>query len=117
DRARGDRRKDRAVRILLAGGEGSSHHQKGGRDMHRTLILILAAASLFIPFASALYVEVPDYHSGIASAGVKDAINGRYGDVIFATDTGISVCTENGTWYSVNARNPGETPYGVLAPL
>ncbi|WP_301677526.1 hypothetical protein [Methanoculleus methanifontis] len=85
--------------------------------MHRTLILILAAASLFIPFASALYVEVPDYHSGIASAGVKDAINGRYGDVIFATDTGISVCTENGTWYSVNARNPGETPYGVLAPL
>ncbi|SCL75199.1 hypothetical protein L21_1091 [Methanoculleus chikugoensis] len=85
--------------------------------MYRALILILVAASLFIPFASALYVEVPDYHSGIASAGVKDAINGRYGDVIFATDGGISVYTENGTWYSVNARNPGETPYGSLAPL
>lgn len=87
--------------------------------MYRALILILAAASFFTPpFASALYVEVPDYHSGIASTGVKDTINGRYGDVIFATDGGISVYTENGTWYSVNARNPpGETAYGSLAPL
>ena len=85
--------------------------------MHRALILILAAAALFTTFASALYIEVPDYNSGIASAGVKDAINGRYGDVIFATDSGISVYTENGTWYSVNARHPKETPYGMLAPL
>ncbi|KDE55722.1 hypothetical protein [Methanoculleus sp. MH98A] len=85
--------------------------------MHRALILILAAAFLFSPPASALYVEVPDYHSGIASAGVKDAINGRYGDVIFATDSGISVHAENGTWYSVNARHPKETAYGLLAPL
>ncbi|KLK87354.1 hypothetical protein SZ63_11340 [Methanoculleus sediminis] len=60
---------------------------------------------------------MPDYHSGIASAGVKDAINGRYGDVIFATDSGISVHAENGTWYSVNARHPKETAYGLLAPL
>lgn len=85
--------------------------------MYRALILILAAASLFTPLASALYVEVPDYHSGIASAGVKDAINGRYGDVIFATDSGISVYMANGTWHSVNARHPEETAYGLLAPL
>lgn len=85
--------------------------------MHRALILFVAAASLFIPLSSALYVEVPDYNSGIASAGVLDAINGRYGDVIFATDNGISVYTANGTWYSVNARLPGETAYGTLAPL
>jgi len=85
--------------------------------MHRALILFVAAAFLFIPFSSALYVEVPDYRSGIASAGVHDAINGRYGDVIFATDSGISVYTANGTWYSVNARHPGETAYGMLAPL
>lgn len=85
--------------------------------MQRALILFVAAASLFIPLSSALYVEVPDYNSGIASAGVKEAINGRYGDVIFATDSGISVYSANGTWYSVNARNPGETAYGILAPL
>lgn len=85
--------------------------------MRRALILILAAASFFVPFVSALYIDVPDYSSGIASAGVKDVINGRYGDVIFATDGGISVYTENGTWYSVNARHPGETAYGSLAPL
>lgn len=85
--------------------------------MQRALILFVAAASLFIPLSSALYVEVPDYNSGIASAGVHDAINGRYGDVIFATDSGISVYSANGTWYSVNARNPGETAYGILAPL
>lgn len=85
--------------------------------MQRALILFVAAASLFIPLSSALYVEVPDYNSGIASDGVHDAINGRYGDVIFATDSGISVYTANGTWYSVNARNPGETAYGMLAPL
>ncbi|WP_250988093.1 hypothetical protein [Methanoculleus oceani] len=48
---------------------------------------------------------------------MKEAINGRYGDVIFATDSGISVHTANGTWYSVNARHPGETVYGRLAPL
>lgn len=85
--------------------------------MQRALILFVAAASLFIPLSSALYVEVPDYNSGIASDGVHDTINGRYGDVIFATDSGISVYTANGTWYSVNARNPGETAYGMLAPL
>lgn len=85
--------------------------------MRRALMLILAAAALFTSFASALYVEVPDYNSGIASAGVKDAVNGRYGDVIFATDGGISVYTQNGTWYSVNARHPDETPYGMIAPL
>jgi len=85
--------------------------------MRRYLILILAAAALFIPFASALYIEVPDYNSGIASAGVKDAMNGRYGDVIFATDSGISVYTADGAWSSVNARHPGETAYGLLAPL
>ncbi|MDN5340776.1 MAG: hypothetical protein PWQ30_1885 [Euryarchaeota archaeon] len=85
--------------------------------MRSILILILTAAALLCPSVSAIYVEVPDYHSSIASAGVKDIINGRYGDVIFATDGGISVYTENGTWYSVNARNPGETVYGSLAPL
>ncbi len=85
--------------------------------MHRALILFVAAASLFIPISSALYVEAPDYNSGIASAGVNEAINGRYGDVIFATDSGISVYTANGTWYSINPRHPGETAYGMLAPL
>ncbi len=85
--------------------------------MHRALILFVAVASLLFPLSSAIYIEVPDYNSGIASAGVKEAINGRYGDVIFATDSGISVYTANGTWYSVNARHPGETAYGRLAPL
>lgn len=85
--------------------------------MHRTLTLLLVAAVLLTSPAAALYVEVPDYSSTIASTGVKDVINGRYGDVIFATDGGISVYTENGTWYSINARHPGETPYGMLAPL
>ena len=85
--------------------------------MHRILIPLLTALLFFISPASALYVEVSDYGSGIASAGVKDVISGRYGDVIFATDGGISVYRENGTWYSVNARHPGETAYGMLAPL
>jgi len=85
--------------------------------MQRILILLVAAASFFAPLSSAVYVEVPDYNSGIASAGVLDITNGRYGDVIFATDGGISVHTANGTWYSVNARLPGETAYGMLAPL
>ena len=48
---------------------------------------------------------------------MTDAINGRYGDVIFATDTGISFYGANGTWHSVNARFPGETAYGLLSPL
>ncbi len=85
--------------------------------MHRALILCVVAASLLILPSSALYIESPDYDTGIASAGVKEAINGRYGDVIFATDSGISVYTANGTWYSVNARHPGETAYGPLSPL
>ena len=74
-------------------------------------------AFLLTPLLSAIYVDVPDYETGIASAGVKDAINGRFGDVIFATDSGISIYMANGTWYSVNARHPGETAYGMLAPL
>lgn len=85
--------------------------------MHRILILSVLAASLLVSSASALYVDVPDYDAGIASAGVTGAINGRYGDVIFATDNGISVYTANGSWYSINSRHPGETAYGVLAPL
>ena len=85
--------------------------------MRRIVILFIVLASLPVAVSSALYIEAPDYDSGIASAGVTDATNGRYGDVIFATDAGISVYTANGTWYSVNARHPGETPYGMLAPL
>jgi len=85
--------------------------------MYRVLIISAVLASLLIPLSSAIYIEVPDYDTGIASAGVKDVTNGRYGDVIFATDSGISVYTANGTWYSVNARHPGETAYGMLAPL
>ncbi len=85
--------------------------------MHRALILFVAAASLLFPLSSAIYIEVPDYNSGIASAGVKEAINGRYGDVIFGTDSGISVYTADGTWSSINPRHPGETAYGLLAPL
>ncbi|NLM29566.1 MAG: hypothetical protein GX216_03915 [Methanomicrobiales archaeon] len=82
--------------------------------MRRVLVVFLAI--LLVPVSSAIYVEVPDYWSGIASAGVQDVINGRYGDVIFATDSGISVYTANGTWYSVNARHPGETAYGWVSP-
>ncbi|MFY1643070.1 hypothetical protein ACK11Z_04950 [Methanoculleus bourgensis] len=85
--------------------------------MYQTLIISAVLASLLIPLSSAIYIEVPDYDTGIASAGVKDVTNGRYGDVIFATDSGISVYTANGTWYSVNTRHPGETAYGMLAPL
>jgi len=85
--------------------------------MRRDLILVVVAVSLLIPPSAALYIDVPDYDAGIASAGVNGAINGRYGDVIFATDDGISVYTANGTWSSVNARHPGETAYGLLAPL
>jgi Predicted periplasmic ligand-binding sensor domain len=85
--------------------------------MHHPLIALIALLSLLILPSSALYIEAPDYDSGIASAGVKEAINGRYGDVIFATDSGISVYTANSTWYSVNPRYPGETAYGLLAPL
>jgi len=85
--------------------------------MHRGLILPVLAASLLISLASGLYIDVPDYDEGIASAGITCAINGRYGDVIFATDNSISVYTANGTWYSVNPRHPGETAYGMLAPL
>jgi len=85
--------------------------------MYRTLLISAVLASLLIPLSSAIYIEVPDYDTGIASAGVKDVTNGRYGDVIFATDSGISVYTAKGTWYSVNARHPGETAYGMLAPL
>ena len=85
--------------------------------MRHALILSVIALALFMLPSSALYVEVPDYASGIASAGVKEAINGRYGDVIFATDGAISVYTANGTWYSVNPRHPRETVYGTITPL
>ncbi len=84
--------------------------------MRRALIPVLAI-SFLISLSSALYIDMPDYGEGIASAGVTDAINGRYGDVIFATDYGISFYTANGTWYSVNPRHPGETAYGTLVPL
>ncbi|WP_292520674.1 hypothetical protein [Methanoculleus sp.] len=85
--------------------------------MHRNLILFIVAAFLLIPASSALYVEEPDFYTGIASAGVKDITNGLYGDVIFATDYGISIYTANGTWYSVNPRHPGETAYGEFVHL
>lgn len=86
--------------------------------MRRDLILSTVLVTLLlIPFSSALYIDVPDYDAGIASAGVNNAINGRYGDVIFATDSGISVYAADGTWSSVNSRHPGETAYGMLAPL
>ncbi len=85
--------------------------------MHRALIVSIVALSLLILPSSALYIGMPDYDAGIASAGVKEAINGRYGDVIFATDNGISVYAANGTWSTVNPRHPGETAYGLLAPL
>lgn len=85
--------------------------------MHRTLILFLVAVPFLISLSSAISIDAPDYDTGIASAGVTDAVNGRYGDVIFATDGGISVYTANGTWYSVNARHPGKTTYGEIAPL
>jgi ligand-binding sensor domain-containing protein len=85
--------------------------------MRRALIVSVVAVSFLISLSSALYIDVPDYDEGIASAGVTDAINGRYGDVIFATDNGVSVYTANGTWYSVNPRHPGETAYGLLEPL
>lgn len=85
--------------------------------MRQDLILFVVAVSLLIPLSSALYIDVPDYDTGIASAGVRDAINGRYGDVIFATDNGISMYTADGTWSSINSRHPGETAYGPLSPL
>jgi len=85
--------------------------------MHRVLILSLIVLSLLVPASSALYIKEPDFYTGIASAGVKDVTNGLYGDVIFATDYGISVYTEDGTWYSLNPRHPGETAYGWLTPL
>lgn len=85
--------------------------------MHRALILSVVLSALLIPPSPAVSVDVPDFDAWIASAGVTDAINGRYGDVIFATDSGISVYGANGTWHSVNTRHPGETAYGLLAPL
>ena len=85
--------------------------------MRQTLIFFLILSSLLLSPSSAISVDVPDFHAWIASAGVTDAINGRYGDVIFATDTGISFYGANGTWHSVNARFPGETAYGLLSPL
>ena len=85
--------------------------------MHRALILSVALLFLLISPSPAISIDVPDFDTGIASAGVTDAINGRHGDVIFATDSGISMYTANGTWHSVNARHPGETAYGLLAPL
>jgi len=85
--------------------------------MRQTLIFFLILSSLLLSPSSAVSVDVPDFHAWIASAGVTDAINGRYGDVIFATDTGISFYGANGTWHSVNARFPGETAYGLLSPL
>ncbi len=85
--------------------------------MRQALIFFLILSSLLLSPSSAVSVDVPDFHVWIASAGVTDAINGRYGDVIFATDTGISFYGANGTWHSVNARFPGETTYGLLSPL
>ena len=85
--------------------------------MRQTLIFFFILSSLLLSPSSAVSVDVPDFHAWIASAGVTDAINGRYGDVIFATDTGISFYGANGTWHSVNARFPGETAYGLLSPL
>jgi len=85
--------------------------------MRQTLIFFFILSSLLLSPSSAVSVDVPDFHAWIASAGVTDAINGRYGDVIFATDTGISFYGANGTWHSVNTRFPGETAYGLLSPL
>lgn len=85
--------------------------------MHRVLITSVAVLLLLTAVSSGLYIDVPDYETGIASAGVNDVINGLYGDVIFATDSGISFYSANGTWSSVNARFPGETAYGRISPL
>lgn len=85
--------------------------------MYQSLVVSVVLISLFSSIPSPICVDVPDYDSGIASAGVKDIISGRYGDVIFATDSGISVYTANETWYSVNARYPGETAYGTISPI
>lgn len=78
---------------------------------------LLLASLLVIPSSSGIYIASPDYVSSIASADVKDVINGRYGDVIFATSSGLSIYTADGRWYSVNARNPRQTDYGFLEPL
>lgn len=85
--------------------------------MHPVLMVSVALMILLAPLPSTIYVDVPNYEDGIASAGVRDIINGRYGDVIFATDSGISIYAADGIWRSVNARHPGETPYGTMAPL
>ena len=50
---------------------------------------LLLASLLVIPSSSGIYIASPDYVSSIASADVKDVINGRYGDVIFATSSGL----------------------------
>jgi len=78
---------------------------------------LLLVSLLIIPPSSGIYIAAPDHASSIASADVKDVINGRYGDVIFATAEGLSIYTASGTWYSVNARNPRQTDYGFLEPL
>jgi ligand-binding sensor domain-containing protein len=85
--------------------------------MHHPLIVLGVLLALLIAPAHALYVDVPDYDTGIVSAGVKDVVNGLHGDVVFATDSGISVYTMNGTWYSVTQKYPRTTSYGALKPI
>ncbi len=85
--------------------------------MRQALILSILLFCILIPPSPAVSVDVPDFNAWIASAGVTDVINGRYGDIIFATDTGLSFYGANGTWHSVNTRFPGETAYGRLIPL
>ena len=85
--------------------------------MHQALIFSLVLFSVLIPPSLGVSVDVPDFNAWIASAGITDVINGRYGDVIFATDTGLSFYSVNGTWCTINTRYPGETAYGRLMPL
>jgi ligand-binding sensor domain-containing protein len=85
--------------------------------MHKSLILPVIILSLLCPASSALYVDVPHAEAGILSAGINDITSGLYGDVIFATDSGMSFYDLNGTWYSVTPGQPRDTPYGALAPI
>ncbi len=68
--------------------------------MHRSLIAVLAIAACILPASAEVHVFAPHAGVSIASAGVKDMTNGMEGEAVFATDSGLSVYYQNGTWHT-----------------
>ncbi|WP_128694435.1 hypothetical protein [Methanoculleus taiwanensis] len=77
--------------------------------MLRSLIALLLLLFCVNPATAAVVLFTPQSDLLILSDGVKEMINGPSGEVIFATDRGLSVYDAGGAWHAVKMnRNSSE---------